>query len=515
MRRTCLTLVVVLAAVGIIQVGPTVSPAWASTFAVTTTTDGVDAVLGDGQCRTSDGTCTLRAAVQEANARVGADVIQLAATTYTLSIGDSCLRCAQAGRSVPSNSGDLDVTGDLTILGASTGTTTVAGVTPMLDRVLHVHEGATATVRNVRVTGGVLLDQRYGGGIWNEGTLTFEGGAVTGNSTGGFIEGGLGGGGIANEGTLVLDRTSIYNNDATISGGGLLNTGTATISNTTFALNRTWVHNQCWDRSAGGGVLNYGTLTLTRSRLTQNEAPFLGGGLYNTGSARLDQTTVDGNLATQGAGIFNIAPGDLQMVNATVSGNRARTVQYHGSECYYESSTAQGGGLLSTGTARLYNLTVAFNESPSGGQNLQSWHRTLGTGQMMVVSTIVGPPATRSCSRDPRYMPDQLVPGGGNIDSGDQCGFWDGGGRSNTDARLRPLGSNGGPAPTHALGTGSPAIDFGATWTCPSTDGRGYVRPVDGNGDGVARCDSGAYEAGSLPPSIALPPITRPPIRLL
>jgi len=69
------------------------------------------------------------------------------------------------------------------------------------------------------------------------------------------------------------------------------------------------------------------------------------------------------------------------------------------------------------------------------------------------------------------------------------------------DPQLGPLQDNGGPTPTHALLPGSPAIDAGGS-DCPppATDQRGFPRPVDGNDDGVATCDIGAYELGGTAP---------------
>ena len=86
--------------------------AHAATFTVDIT---ADAVPGDGICATAAGACSLRAAVQEANALAGPDTIDLPAGTYVLTLAGPA---EDAGAS-----GDLDVHDTLTITGAGAATT--------------------------------------------------------------------------------------------------------------------------------------------------------------------------------------------------------------------------------------------------------------------------------------------------------------------------------------------------------------------------------------------------------
>ena len=76
---------------------------------------------------------------------------------------------------------------------------------------------------------------------------------------------------------------------------------------------------------------------------------------------------------------------------------------------------------------------------------------------------------------------------------------------------LGPLQNNGGPTQTHALLSNSNAIDTGDDCVDYNgnplpTDQRGFARIVDGNSDGFAFCDIGAFE---YRPPLFLPLIMR------
>jgi len=87
------------------------------------------------------------------------------------------------------------------------------------------------------------------------------------------------------------------------------------------------------------------------------------------------------------------------------------------------------------------------------------------------------------------YSGGTVTSSGNNLDDGSTCAFNNAGDKVNTDPLLGPLQDNGGPTLTHALLSGSPAINQGKNSFCPATDQRGLTRPS-------TACDIGAYEVG-------------------
>jgi predicted outer membrane repeat protein len=170
--------------------------------------------------------------------------------------------------------------------------------------------GGTLTASNSTVSGN---SAEYGGGIYTYDPVTVSGCTLSDNSA-------TDGGGIYNNGpdaTLAVRGSNFSGNTAADSGGGIYNAGTATILDSTLSGN---------SASEGAGIYNaaLAMLDVRGSTLSGNTASDSGGGIYNLGTATVQESTLSGNTAgSSGGGIFNGASGALTIDDSTVCDNFA------------------------------------------------------------------------------------------------------------------------------------------------------------------------------------------------
>jgi hypothetical protein len=434
----------------------------AATFTVNSTSDSVDASPGDGVCETAsgNGVCTLRAAIQEANATTGSNAIVVPSGVYTLTIRGAAEDAAATG--------DLDITNDVTITGAGATTTIVeacaivgANTTCIADdRVLHIDPhgaGISVEISGLTIRNGAPQEIAFvfqnGGGILLGATAHLT--LIDCNVVNNIAPHARDGGGIFNNaGTLKLIRTTVSGNAATNGGGiangdgGVVNLTDSTVSDN-FAFQGGGIFSGYFDTSGSTRVV------LTNSTVSTNNAQTFGGGIFqNRGPLTLTNVTVSGNQAGASGGGIEAMDSPVLINNSTIVAN---------------GTNEFGGGLEARGTTTLSNTIVAGNTAPDTqfGTAPDCSGRITSGGYNLIRSTsgcnIVGNAAGNVVGQDPR---------------------------------LGLLAFNGGPTRTHALIDGSPAIDAGnpavpgggSTGACALSDQRGYLRPRG------ATCDIGAFE---------------------
>ncbi len=449
-------------------------PVAAAELTVDTPNDLADATPGDGICGDgSVGSCSLRAAVDEANAVPGADTITVPAGTYVLGL---------AGADEDANvSGDLDVTDSLTIVASGAtldaaaldrgidvmaGTVTISGLTitggnvpsglarPGYGGALAVNAGAVAHLDGVSATGNQAAELGGAFGARNGAQLDVVGGVLTGNTApfGGAIG--------ATFATVAVSGSTVSTNAATKSGGGVFTIGPTTVTGST-------VHGNSAGTGWGGGVstILVGPLTLIDSAVADNSAAIAGGTLSFAADTTLLRTSVTGNSAGLAGGVGN-AHSDVDIETSTVSSNTADI----GSGVYGVGDVAHPA------TVNVADSTITANLGAGGG---------LETGVDTVASlrnSIVADQVTASdCVAVVAPASD-----GHNLDGDGSCNLTQGTDLPATEPILGPLSSTGARE-SHALQPGSPAIDSGAG--CDPLDQRHTARPQHG------ACDRGAVES--------------------
>jgi len=185
-------------------------------------------------------------------------------------------------------------------------------------------------------------------------------------------------------------------------------------------------------------------------------------------------STLMGNHAQAGTALAVL--GEAHISNSTISGNSGTSISN-------PISVAEEAALL-----WLYHSTVADNDL---GANNIAVHFCGGATAFEVRGSIIEGVCWDHDSA-------AVISTGGNIESpGDTCGLNPAIDQvAVADPALSPLGYHGGTTPTLVPEPTSPAVDdpLGVLGTCYVDDQRGLPRSVDGNGDGVEGCDSGAAE---------------------
>ena len=435
----------------------------------------------------------------------GSDTIALPAGAYDLTVSGP-------DGADPAATGDLDITQDLTIVGADQGTTTIDG--NGIDRVFDV-AGGTATISGVTVSGGQANDGAFttaGGGIRVgrhpmvgtdvPGTLTLVDSTLSGN-------GAQDGAGIATDSVaahLTLTRVLIMNNaappdstegggvnerfggsvvitDSLIrgnsaqAGGGIVDDGGGTVSVTGSAIDG---NHAAQVGGVGGGVLETGGGTVTRHADDREREHRRGGRRRRRGRRRHrrdrrlgDPRTTssteprDGGRRRPQGFLGARSPSPARRSPATPRAparasrsplparSRSRTARSRGNH-----ASTRGGGIQATGagTLTLTNVTLHDDVADSGASEIDN---------CVTRRRAAAPRRTRSAAQhDRRERRDELRRAGHvrRDTTSTRAAPAASRPRATCPGRaplLGPLATNGGPTPTQAELAGSPTIDAG------------------------------------------------------
>jgi len=387
----------------------------------------------DGTCQGENmvgDTCSLRAAINEANATVGADTILIPhGSEFVLSV---------IGEDENNGyTGDLDIFGEITIINGAQGFIINGNGS---DRIFHVHPNAKLTLENGMLKNGVANT-----------VATFEGGAVKVEEDGVFtakdikFENNLAnrGGAVFNDGDVLLENNYLHHN-------------AITGENTPVNL-----------EPAGDALLNRNVLWLVGSTVAYN-------GFLNDNPNNV--SLINGTYAIHLNPNGNAAPQPNTLIyNSTIANNKYSAIRSDKGVTYIDKSTIAnhtGRGLRFTrhsDYAGELQLTIKYslfaNNTATNCNDLQF----LPDNELDILGNF-------------------------NASTDGNCGFTDSDNLENISNPINgSLSDWGGETPTLMIFPESPTVDF-VDENCGNIDQRGGDRPLDGKNNGILLCDVGALE---------------------
>jgi CSLREA domain-containing protein len=434
--------------------------------------DAPDSNPGDGLCTTSSGSCSLRAALQEANALPACPPIGINLSAVP---GGITLSTALPDINHNVNLNGPGIGQQIVQRSAATGTPNFRIFTISSGRTVGIFQ---ITISNGNATG--FSTDGNGGGIFNNGTLTLINSNVYGNSSLSV------GGGVYHAGPLL---TMINCN---VGGTGVGQPNSSGANGATAGVQAAGpivINGGSISGNAGGAGIGIGaTATLNSVNISNNNNKLPGGGIavFNGASANILNCLIANNVGGGGGGGVNNGVGTVKIINTTISGN--------------SGLGGQGGGVNNfNGTLTMNNVTITNNRAGFGG-GLDP------AGPVLMSNTIIAGNFLNSTA-----TPDDVNGSAVNSSSSfniigsclNNCGLSNGVNNNQvgaTNAGLGPLTFNGGQLMTHALLVGSPAINAGSN--ALALDQNGNALTTDQRGVGFPRVfngtvDIGAYEAGN------------------
>jgi CSLREA domain-containing protein len=262
----------------------TISTAQAGGFTVNSVLDHKDINPGDGKCAATINTCTLRAAIEEANTQPGVN--------HQI-IFNSLFEAPNRPKTIVLTNGPLNIKSNVAIFGPGA-------------RQLMIDGDHKSTV--------FLISKNTHGGI-ND--LTIQ----NGYSHAPFVS--VLGAGVTNYGGYGLHRVTVRNNIAINDtdpsqaeyGGGIRNYGEMYLYFSTVTGNKAGL---------GGGIYNTGVIRIWNSTISGNSSFYAGGGIYHKdGELWSTGATIANNLSQMqpGGGIWNGLDFPLHLSNTIVADN--------------------------------------------------------------------------------------------------------------------------------------------------------------------------------------------------